>query len=214
MADPPIPEVDFESLLAVAPGQGARARPVPMEFTVVRALTAEDLELVADRSTEVLPTPVPTLSSLRHSHHQLARLLASGVDVSEASFITGYSPATVYRLNSADPAFRELVAFYARERREMFTNTLERMRVLGLSTLDELQQRLEDSSAAFSVRELMEMAKMLLVEPGRGAPAGPGGGGPAGSGGTTINIKFVAGPQAVGNGPGMVIEGKANGTTG
>jgi len=65
------------------------------------------------------------------------------------------------------------------------------MRTLGLSTLDELQARLEAEPESWSKRELMELAELTLLKsrvlPPTGSDSGPG----STSGGVQVNLQFV-----------------------
>jgi hypothetical protein len=137
------------------------------------------------------------VQALRASHHQLAQLLARGAAATEASLITGYSISRISILKS-DPTFAELLASYQVNRELVFADTLERMRILGLSTLDELQDRLEADPARWSNRELMEMAELMLVKPRIAGPMGQSsalGGSTPGTGqgsAVTVNVKFVS----------------------
>lgn len=138
---------------------------------------------------QALPAARKSISQVRHSHHQLARLLATGTDQSECSLITGYNPAYISVLKT-DPTFQELMAYYASQEEQRHVDVLDRMRSLGLSTLDELQARLEENPESYSLRELMEQAELMLVKPmvasksAIAATAGP-------AGGVSVAIKFV-----------------------
>lgn len=186
--------------------RGSKA-PIPIQIEIVRGLTPEDLPLL------VSPPPVgstaPTVQALRATHHQLAQLLARGISATEASLITGYSLSRISILQS-DPTFSELLSNYQTARELVFADTLERMRILGLSTLDELQDRLETDPARWSNRELMEMAELMLVKPRIATPMGQAsslGGSPTGQGagsGVTVNVKFVTATT-----PTLVIDGAA-----
>jgi len=141
------------------------------------------------------PPPVgsktPAISSIKHSHHQLAQALAQGRSAIEASLLTGYSQSRISVLQN-DPTFCDLLAYYTTQREAIFVNVLERMKVLGLSTLDELTRRLEESGERFSARELMELAKLTLVE-GRAGPGGPGASASASpAGGVALTVNFVS----------------------
>jgi hypothetical protein len=160
---------------------------------IVRPLTSDDLPALLS-PTSLGTTPIQ-LQRLRTSHHQLAQLLAQGRTEAEASLITGYSNSRISILKS-DPTFAELLASYTAMRTEIFSDTLERMKVLGLSSLDELQERLESDPSKWTNRELMEMADMLLVRPRIATPMGQGGvlnaGGPnASATGITLQVQFV-----------------------
>jgi hypothetical protein len=111
-----------------------------------------------------LPSPKQNITQIRHSHHQLAQMLATGTDQSECALITGYSPVYISILKG-DPTFKDLVSYYAAQREHIYVDAIERMRSLGLSTLDELQSRLEEDPTQFSIRELHEQAEIMLIKP-------------------------------------------------
>lgn len=189
----------------IGPARGGRRKSdLPdLIIHVVRSLTPEDLPALQNPDS-LGTTPIP-LQTLRASHHNLAQMLAKGVPDNEAALITGYTPTRISILKK-DPAFAELMAGYREMRENLFVDTLERMRILGLSTLDELQDRLEREPQKWSNRELMEMAELLLVKPRIATPMGLGsaaGGGPANQG-VTVNVQFVKADT-----PPLTIEGKA-----
>lgn len=196
------------SELNLSPARGGRRSAPPLTIQVVRALTEDDLPQLS--SPPPVGSTAPSIASLRASHHQLAQLLARGVPDTEASLITGYSISRISILKG-DPTFSELLANYHTERELVFADTLERMRVLGLSTLDELQERLEHDPTRWSNRELMEMAELMLVKPRIATPMGqasslggaPTGGASSGSG-VTVNVKFVTADA-----PTLIIDGEA-----
>lgn len=183
----------------IGPARGGR-RPARSDLTIeiVRSLTESDLpKLVSPDPLHSKPIPI---QQLRSSHHQLAQLLAQGRPDNEVALITGYSPSRISILRS-DPTFSELLASYQSIREKVFVDTLERMKVLGLSTLDELQERLEAEPHKWSNRELMEMADLMLVKPKLPTPMGQssalGGvaiatsGSPNSAVGVAINVQFV-----------------------
>jgi len=184
----------------IGPARGASRRPkADLTFEVIRSLTAEDMaELETPSPLGSQPLPI---QQLRASHHQLAQLLAQGRPDQEVSLITGYSPSRISILKK-DPTFQELLASYREIREQVFADTLERMRVLGLSTLDELQERLESSPERWSNRELMEMADLMLVKPQR-AQQGLSGGTASGASPVSINVQFVESKT-----PALTIEGE------
>lgn len=180
-----------------------RPQPPPLEINIVRFLTEDDLEIL--NNPPALGTQAPAIQSLRATHHQLAQLLVRGVTESEASLITGYSLSRISILKS-DPTFSELLANYSTQRELAFADTLDRMRILGLSALDELQERLESSPEKWSNREVMEMAELMLVKPRAAANGSSLGVSPVLSSapsGVTVNVKFVSSDV-----PALVIDGK------
>lgn len=153
---------------------------------VVRALTVDDIESIAEGHLDY--SPVQGLTAIRETHHALARALARGLKDVEASALTGYTPSTISRYRK-DPAFQELLATYVGEANVAFAEVVDRMRMLGLSTIDELQERLETDPRGWTKRELMDMAKMCLVDSGKAQGQMPSGG--FGAPTATVNIKFV-----------------------
>jgi hypothetical protein len=166
-------------------GSARGKRKGPLEIEILRPLVEEDLPLLI--SPPPVKAPPSSILSIRHSHHQLAQLLARGdCTQTEAALITGYSLSYISILKT-DPAFAELLSQYQEERKEIFVDVLERMKVLGLSTLDELQRRLEEMPEGWSRRELMEMAELMLVKPHQGRASAAGAPAPA----VSVNVKFV-----------------------
>lgn len=174
--------------------RGGMRPSAPLTVTVLRALTDEDLPALQ------APTPVAMpgqkVLQIRHSHHELARNLAAGMSEAEASLVTGYSSSYISVLK-ADPAFRELLAYYATQVELRFVDLVDRMKTLGLSTIDELQRRLEVEPDGWTRRELMELAELCLkAQPGQGPKAGgPGQGDAPAAPGVSISVQFVTPPQ-------------------
>jgi hypothetical protein len=106
--------------------------------------------------------------------------------------LTGYSPTYVSVLKD-DPSFQELVAHYAMQEELHHVDVLERMKLLGLATLDTLQERLEEDPAGFSNRELMEQAELMLVKPMIATRGGilPGVAVGPQSSGVQVNVNFI-----------------------
>lgn len=181
-----------EVLLGSARG-GKKPRS-PLFVSVLRSLGPEDVPALL--SAPEVAAPRPTLSAIRHSHHQLARLIASGMPQVQIGLTLGYSQTYISNIKH-DPAFTELVEHYAANREQIFVDVLERMKILGMNTLEELQNRLETEPEGWTKRELMELAKLTIVDPMvRGAAGGFAGS--AGNGGAVnIEVKFVSadGPQ-------------------
>lgn len=176
---------DIESAMldSIALGrQGARRGRAEATMFYVRDLDESD--------REELENPTPTgrefgynsmngagLKRLRHTHHLLAMVLAEGASHSQASALTGYSPNTINLLNQ-DPAFKDLIAHYRTATMAEFEDIRRRAASLGLSFLDELQERLEETPETFTNKEVKECASMLLdrtILPSKtnSAPAAP-----------------------------------------
>jgi hypothetical protein len=94
-----------------------------------------------------------------------------------------------------DPAFQELLAYYATQKEMVLVDVWQRMRQLGLHSLDELQERLENEPEGFTKRELMEMAKLMLIDGSNAKSTSEGKGGAFGGGGGSgvhVEVKFVS----------------------
>lgn len=180
-------EIDLGS----AKGGARRRAGGEVTMTIVRSLTEDDLPMLTE--AQPLQATPPGLVKIRQTHHYLAQLLAKGdVNDHEASLITGYAPSRISILRQ-DPLFKELLESYSANRAAIFIDVMERMKVLGLSTLDELQARLEEEPENFSRRELMEMAKLMLID----SKPRDGGQGVTANASIALNVKFVApSPQA------------------
>ena len=170
---------------------GASRLRAPLRIEIVRSLTPEDVA-----SGFLVPAPPPTLREIKASHHALAKVLASGRSHIEASRITGYSVGYISRL-VGDPGFREVLAHYGEVEELAGADYLGAMRAVGMDLLDELRKRIEEDPTAFSVGQLHEGIKLLLVEPMK-SEAMRAGGGSGGGGVAPIRISFVTSetPQA------------------
>lgn len=150
----------------------ARERPrdtAPLDVWVIRSLEVEDLPALKARGQSSQPlAPVQQLKAIRYSHHRLAQLLAQGIDQVTAGAATGYSPSYI-TLIKGDPTFQELLAAYGTKQEELFVDVVERMKQLGLDTLEEIQRRQVESPDSWSRRELMELADLMLVKGQTGA---------------------------------------------
>lgn len=189
------------SELMIPDARGGRRASGPLVVEVVRSLEPGDIPTLL---AGVKGPGAPTVQQLRYNHHRLAQALAAGASYHEAGLLTGYAYGTVARLASSDPAFRELVAHYRDVKALVFVDAMERLKALGLTALEELQQQMDERPESFTIQQKMEVVEMALVKTrqGQGASSGPGAGG--GGAGVSVNINFVK-PE-----PGVVISGEAS----
>jgi hypothetical protein len=139
-------------------------------------------------------------------------MLATGNKQEECSRIVGYSPSYISVLKT-DPTFQDLIAYYSTNRELHNFDVIDRMRTLGLSTLDELQSRLEEDPSQFTNRELHEQAELLLVKPmaaTRGLIRPGDASSSTGGGGIQVNVNFVKSqpdsqPQSQSDSPSSII---------
>ena len=222
-SSPPAPQEQSSSLAPGAPGslsdpdearELAFATPAPqpkapLQWRVVRELTDADVpalltgkitgsdELTCTGAPQ-LPVPAaPTLSSLRHSHHQAARLIALGRDIQEVALCTGYSAGYLSSLKG-DPAFAELIKYYTAKTDEVFVDVARRMREMGLSALEELQERMTSKPQDWPRKDLMEFIELVFGKGGAAKAAGleaPSGKGGSAASVPIINVQFVSAPD-------------------
>jgi hypothetical protein len=87
---------------------------------------------------------VPQLKHIKDTHHNLARLLASGLRIGEAAIQAGFSGARVSSL-MADPAFRELVAGYRARCDEIHEEVYRGARQMAANTTTVLIRMVTDA---------------------------------------------------------------------
>lgn len=201
--DPPEGAEALLEELDLGSARGGRRAGPEVCIRVVRPLTREDLP----RLEEGGAAAVPTLDAIRSSHHQLAQLIAKGMSQVEAGMITGYSGTYISVLVNHDPAFKELLAHYAREREQVFVDVMQRVKVLGLEVNDLLLERLRDDPDKWTNQQLMDLHKETLGKLATGSPAGS----PTGVQIGKLEVSFVgAGPEpAAGAGTTVIIEAEA-----
>lgn len=188
-------------MLFAPPARGRR--PAIFDYSIVRSLEQGDIAAMWDSRNA--GKAIPTLKTLRHNHHLLAKAVASGKSMQECSNLTGLGTARISVLK-ADPAFIELVSFYQDELHEVFVDVHARMAALGTSVLEELQERFEEAPDKFTKKELMELFTTVAD---RSIPSAKGGPKPSQAtlgvgpnGGLALQINFVnAGQEAEGQPP-------------
>lgn len=122
---------------------------------VTRELEAADLVI---RESMNLGIKAPGIKALRAKHHQLAQCLAQGYSDTEASVTTGYSPSRISILK-ADPAFKDLLAFYQESSKDAFVDVQSRMAGFAVTCVEVLQDRIEDRPDSFTNKDLNELIK-------------------------------------------------------
>jgi hypothetical protein len=170
-----------------------------------RDLSEADLPLLLD------PPPVergsPVVAKLRSTHHNLARLLASGLTQNAVSEMTGYSPSRISVLKG-DPAFQELIAYYQSQTAEVFIDAATRLKALGLLAAEELHSRLEEEPEKVTFGQLQELVNSTIgpkAKSGGVFGIGSEAAGGVASGGISLNISFQSPQQTE---PGVIFEGK------
>lgn len=174
------------------PARRSGQSPRPMTATFVRALAEPDIPALSAQTTQIAPVAGP-IARIKHAHHSLARRIALGESPAVISAATGYSPGYIATIQR-DPTFIELLSYYTTQAEQIFVDVAERMRDLGIASVEELQSRLDEKPEEWSRRELMELAELMLVKPMAAAGKFGSGGGGNGGGGIAISVKFVNSP--------------------
>lgn len=169
----------FDLEIAFPSARGGKKPSAPSSIEVIRELTEDDLGEL--QTPSVVGAPGQRLKSLKSSHHQLAQMLAAGDDHGRVSLVTGYS-GTYISIILQDPMFQELMTYYREVKELEFVDVLARLKAFGLSTLEELQERLATAPESFAIRDLKELTEMALARGG----SGQGGA----SSGPTVSIKI------------------------
>ena len=171
---------------------------------IIREITAADLPLLAQELREhnwAAASPERALSTLRTGHQQLAQLLASGVNDLDASMITGRTVSSIRTLR-VDPAFKELLAYYADQQEQHHFDAYNRLVTLGGTAMDVLQERLEEKPDNFTNNELRQIVESTMdrsAAPAKGDPRQ----GQGQQAGLNVHINFVPARN------GAIIEGEA-----
>lgn len=128
-----------------------------------RPVTAEDLVMLRDRPK----AGAPPRKKLRYRHHALARALASGMREGAAAVVTGFAPVTVSILKQ-DPAFKELMTFYATEEGRGFDAVRAQLLGVGQKFVEEIERRVSEAPDELTMRDLRETGTLLLDRAGFG----------------------------------------------
>lgn len=99
-----------------------------------------------------------SFDQIRARHHRIAQLLASGLKPVTVARLVGFSPGFVANLQTS-PAFQELLAHYAAEVHDQFTDFVQSASEFSQEVLDELRDRLQDNPKQFTVNQLLESMK-------------------------------------------------------
>jgi hypothetical protein len=136
------------------PGPGRR--PIQPAITHVRELTHHDI--IGFRQGRD-----PPIKRYRDSHHQMARLFAMGLRVSEVAAEMGYSISRV-SVHYNNPVFKELVAGYSKVNDEVTRDSISAYNALILSNGMKAERKIadkldDDENDEMSIRELLSIAR-------------------------------------------------------
>lgn len=124
--------------------------------TIVRELTIIDKKDIGGVAVGVNTTP--SIKRLRDSHHSVAKLMAQGATAIEIAAATGYSISRISILKD-DPSFIELVEGYRTIQKQVFVDTMAKMKNVTDDALGIIQERMEADPDTFSNSLLLEVVK-------------------------------------------------------
>lgn len=167
-----------------------------MPMGVLRELTEADIPAIIAPPLHNTTKDVYDLGRIKARHHLLAMTLAKGANAVQASWATGYDPATI-RVLQGKPAFAELLAYYREQQAEAFSNFSEQAAAVGMEALSIIQERMEDEEQRDGIKfgELKDLAEMLFdrtVLPSKASKNQP----PAQAPQPVTVIQFIDSPHA------------------
>lgn len=131
----------------------------PIEVIEVRPITREDLALLKE------PRPKNQIQSFRDAHHNLARFLATGLNLTEAASRAGYSYQRASMLNN-DPAFANLVNKYRDKVSEKWLENIDEYQQLAIGNMlkaerqiSEKLDRSDEADELLPTRELISISR-------------------------------------------------------
>lgn len=131
----------------------------------VEAITDADLIDLRDapRGTGIA---APVVQKIKHSHHEVARLIGIGMKQIDVSRITGYTTVTIHNLMNS-PAFMDLVEHYSEMRDEAVMDIAGRLSVVASDALDVLHERInEEGEDKMDSETLRKVTKDILDRAG------------------------------------------------
>lgn len=134
------------------------------ELLILETVPLEDHEVQIFEEFE--SCTVGGASRIRISHHEAAKLLATGHSALEVSALTGYSPGTIYALRRS-PAFIELMNHYQSMRTKEVLDLASRMKMAAQDGVERVHEMMHEEGAtpAFVLKATTE----LLDRIGQGA---------------------------------------------
>lgn len=128
----------------------------PKRILSIRPLTREDLGQLREKRANVA-----TPAKLRDSHHNVARLIASGMKMKDVAIRSGYSLMRISTLMGS-PAFEELVASYRARIDEAFIESQDDYYELATANMlkaeRQIADRLDEADEAGETLPIRELA--------------------------------------------------------
>lgn len=139
--------------------RGRTATATKLEVRAVRGLKRKELAQLDQAGRGRLPT----VQTLKDSHHMMARLLAAGLNQKEVAARTGYSVARVHTLTT-DPSFQELVTHYRGVVDHEFASNVEAFIELATGNMLKSERMIADrldqaADGDIAIRDLLAISR-------------------------------------------------------
>ncbi len=130
------------------------------DIKVVRPASREDLALLKDKKPWAGTNQV---QSFRDAHHNLARFIAMGMTIGEASLRAGYSEARGRNLHT-DPAFKDLIAKYKAKVEEKWAENVDHYQALAIGNMLKAERQISEKlDRADEEDELLPTRELLAI---------------------------------------------------
>lgn len=150
-------------------GLGRNPHRAPVDELITEMGELDDTHVEAARAYFAAAVPLgiatPNIKSIRHTHHRLAQMLAIGVNEGVAAKLCNYSITRVSILKS-DPAFKELLAYYADNAEDQWADFVSTAANLSMDFLQELQRQLDETPEKFTPSSVMAAIQLLADRTG------------------------------------------------
>jgi len=137
----------------------------PFRVGLPLPLTLEDVLNARFKSQAVAKSEV---SRIRHSHHEIARLLAAGHKQVEVARMLGRTQVNISIL-CKNPMFQDLIAYYQESRLQDSLELSSRIRAAASDSLEALQERIDgelEQPGSLNTSDLHKITKDLLDRSG------------------------------------------------
>lgn len=129
----------------------------PVQVMVVRPITREDLALLKE------PRPKNQIQSFRDAHHNLARFIATGLNLTDAAAKAGYSYQRASMLNS-DPAFQNLINKYREKVTEKWLENIDEFQQLAVGNMLKAERQISEKlDRADEADELLPTRELIAI---------------------------------------------------
>lgn len=145
-------------------GRAAKAKD-EVEIVSIRELTVEELAALQPKRLGESNTALRAVERLRPRHHEIARLMASGLKDTEIAGVLDVSLPHLHRLRRS-PAFQHLLAYYMAQRDREALTIRDRIEQASSLALERVQERLEDEDNPVPLNHLKDITFGLLDRAG------------------------------------------------